>query len=442
MGGDFAGYLKIGFHMSFTVDSMRTAPEAYAWSRFGQPEYTNWLDESLSWKTNCYIGDWSFLWQHRFSGPDVLRLFSEITVNSYKKFEIGQSKHAIHTNKDGKVIHEGVLTRLAEDDYVLHGRGGFWAAFNAERGDYDVTVTKEDWFIFQVSGPYAVKLLHKLTGSEDLLNAKYMHAVPVTIAGHEIHALRQGMAGEVGFELQGPKESGQDVYAAVLEAGREFGIRKLGGRVAMINHLEACFPTIATDYIPAIFDKDMAEYLEYFSAAMPSFAQPAYIAGSYDGRDISEYYRSPFELGWGKVVNTEHEFLGRDALVAERERLHRVIRTLEWNGEDVAKIQNSLFTDGEHYDFMEMPRDQRGFMWADRIEADGQTVGVATSRGYSYHFRKMLSLATIDQDHAETGTEVTVIWGAPGHKQMPVRATVHPAPYKTDNSRGNLHATL
>ncbi|MFD7001008.1 hypothetical protein ACFWA5_33230 [Streptomyces mirabilis] len=107
---------------------MRKPPEGYAWSRFGQPEYTDWLDESLSWKHTCYIGDWSFLWQHRITGPDALTMLGDITVNSFASFEIGQSKHAIHTNKDGKVIHEGVLTRFGHDDFMLHGRGGFWAA--------------------------------------------------------------------------------------------------------------------------------------------------------------------------------------------------------------------------------------------------------------------------------------------------------------------------
>lgn len=428
--------------MTYTVDSMRKAPEGYAWSRFGQPEYTDWLDESLSWKESCYIGDWSFLWQHRFTGPDALRLFEDTTVNSYKKFDIGQSKHAIHTNRNGKVIHEGVLTRFGEEDFVVHGRGGFWAAFNLERGNYNAQVSKEDWFIFQVSGPTAVKVLRKLTGSDELLNAKYMYAVPITVAGHKIHALRQGMAGEVGFELQGPKESGKAVYDAVLDAGREFGIRKLGGRVAPINHLEACFPTIATDYIPAIFDEDMVEYLDYFRSAMPAFAQPAYIAGSYEGKDISEYYRSPIELGWGRTVNTDHDFLGRDALAEEKDNPRRVIRTLEWDGDDVAEVQASLFRDGEHYDFMDMPRDQRGFMWADRVEVDGILAGVATSRGYSYYFRKMLSLATIDVEHAEPGTEVSVIWGAPGRPQKTIRAIVRPAPYKTDKSRGDLLATV
>ena len=39
--------------MSYSVTSMRVPPPVYAWSRFGQPEYTDWLDESLSWKNTC-----------------------------------------------------------------------------------------------------------------------------------------------------------------------------------------------------------------------------------------------------------------------------------------------------------------------------------------------------------------------------------------------------
>lgn len=90
----------------------------------------------------------------------------------------------------------------------------------------------------------------------------------------------------------------------MLAAGQEYGIRKMGGRIAMINHLEASYPTIAADYTTAIFDEDMADYMQYFLSSMPSYAQPAYIAGSFDGQDPSEYYRSPVELGWAKVVTT------------------------------------------------------------------------------------------------------------------------------------------
>ncbi|MFF0501839.1 glycine cleavage T C-terminal barrel domain-containing protein [Nocardia aobensis] len=423
---------------------MRKAPEVYAWSRFGQPEYTDWLDESMSWKETCYIGDWSFLWQHRLKGSEVLPFLSEISVNTLAKFDRGQSKHLVHTNRDGKVIHEGILTRFEENNYVLHGRGGFWATHQLAQRSYDVEIQREDWFIFQVSGPHSVALLEKLAGADVLRDTGYMRVRPITIGGHAIFALRQGMAGEIGFELQGPQEIGQEIYDLVLDAGQEFGIRKLGGRVAMINHLEACFPTIATDYIPAIFEPETSDYLEEFTASMPSFAQPAYIAGSYDGRDISEYYRSPIELGWGRTVNLDHDFLGRDALAAEKAMPRRVIRTLVWNAEDVQDVYASLFRQGTNYPFMEMPRDQRGFMWADKVtrSADagdrGAVVGVATSRGYSYYFRKMISLATIDVEHAEIGTDLIVHWGEPDGPQKPIRARVAPAPYKTDRRKSDL----
>jgi vanillate/3-O-methylgallate O-demethylase len=401
----------------FSVDGMRTPPQVYAWSRFGEPEYTTWLDEELSWKQTCSIGDWSFLWQHHFRGPDVLRLFSDITVNTYQSFAVGQSKHAIHTNRDGKVIHEGILTRYSADDFVLHGRGGFWAKYNAERGGYNVTVERDDWFIYQVSGPNAIKVLRKLDSSDRLLDTRFMWVTPLTIAGKQVWALRQGMSGELG-------------------------IRRMGARVAMINHLEAAYPTIATDYIPAIFDADMAEYLEVFLSSMPSFAQPAYIAGSYPDGQISEYYRSPVELGWARTVSLDHDFLGRDALAAEKAAPRRVLRTLEWDGEDVTDAYASLFRGGPSYTYMEMPRDQRGFMWADRVTAGGRDVGVTTSRGYSYYYRRMLSLATIDADQARVGGSVEIVWGNPGDPEKIIRARVAAAPYKPDHARGDLHAAV
>ncbi len=428
--------------MKYSVESMRETPVGYAWSRFGEPEYTDWLDESVSWKTTCYIGNWSFLWQHRFTGQEAIRLLSDFTVNSMERFGVGQSKHAIHTDENGKVIHEGVLTRFGDEDFVVHGRGGFWLRYQLENGRYDAEVTQEDWFVYQVSGPNAIKLLHKLDPSDGLLDAKYMWVAPITVAGHDIWALRQGMSGELGFELQGPRELGDDVYRAVFEAGQEFGIRRMGGRIAPINHLEAGYPTIATDYIPAIFEPENEGYLAYFLGSMPPFAKPAYIAGSYRGERISDYYRSPVELGWARNISSDHQFLGRDALLAERENPTRVLRTLEWNTDDVLDVVASIFRPGRHYTYMEIPRDQRGFMWADRVEVDGRPVGVTTSRGYSYWFRATLSLATLDPRWAEPGTEVEVVWGNPGDPEKRIRARVADAPYKRPHSRDDLRAAL
>lgn len=423
--------------MSSDMNELRRPPEGYFNVRFGQPEYTDWMDESMSWKEACYIGDWSFLAQRRFHGPDAARLLSDISVNSFANFAIGQSKHLIHTNKDGKIIHEGVLSRFSDDEYMLFGRGGFWADYNLRHGRYDAVAEADDWFVFQVSGPAALGTVEKAAGC-DMRDVKFMHSKVIEIAGCRLRALRQGMAGEIGFELQGPQGQAAEVYAAVLEAGRDFGIRRMGARVSGVNHLEACFPTIVVDYLPAVFEADMAGYREEFLAAMPGFAKTFNVAGSFEGTGIADYYRSPVELGWARNIKFDHDFIGRAALEDEVAHPRRTIRTLVWNPDDIVAVYASLFGKSEPYAFMDLPRDQRGFMWADQILHDGRPIGVATSRGYSYYFREMLSLATIDVDEAEIGRPVTVLWGRPGGPQREIRATIAPAPYKSDNRRADL----
>jgi glycine cleavage system aminomethyltransferase T/ABC-type branched-subunit amino acid transport system substrate-binding protein len=416
--------------MTIDVRTMRSTPPGYFTVRWGLPEYTDWIDESMSWKETCYIGDWSFLWERRFRGPDVLKLFSDISVNSFAKFDIGRSKHVIHTNQNGKVIHEGILSRLDTEEFLLFGRGCFWADYNLRHGKYKASSEPDDLFNLQVSGPNAIYLLEKACG-QSLRDVKFMHSGKIKISGVEMLALRQGMAGEIGFELQGPIKFREQVSAAVMEAGKEFGIRKLGGRAVFINHLEACFPTIITDYCPAMFDDDMEEYRAEFQAAMPGFATTFNIAGSFEGNQISDWYRSPVELGWGKNVKFDHDFIGRKALEPEVANPKRLMRTLVWNADDVVDVYASMFRDARPCDYMDMPRDQRGFMYADKVIQNGKVVGVSTSRGYSYYFREMLSLCTLDVACCEPGSEVMVIWGNPCARPTTQARRSQPAAAKT-----------
>jgi len=424
--------------MATTIEEMRELLPGYYNVRFGEPEYTTWLDESRSWKETCYIGDWSFLWQRWFRGPDALKLFSDISVNSFKSFEIGHSKHVIHCNENGKVIHEGILSRFGDEEFLLFGRGCFWADYKLRRGSYNAQSEADDWFVYQVSGPKSVAVLEEVLG-DTMRDVGFMRFKEISVAGHKIYALRQGMAGEVGFELQGPREFGADVYEAIYSVGKKHGMRRMGARVASINHLEACFPTIVMDYLPAIYDEDMAEYLSEFEAAMPAFAKTAKVGGSFEGFQPSDYYRSPVELGWTKNIKFDHDFIGRAALEKEVAAPRRTIRTLVWDPSDVLDVQASLYRkEAEPYPFMDMPRDQRSLMSADKVLVSGEVVGVSTSRGYSYTFREMLSLCVIDLEHSEVGTEVVVVWGAPGGPQKEIKAKVAQAPFKTDNRRVDL----
>lgn len=421
------------------LNQYRVTPEGYFTVRWGEPEYTDWMEESMSWKENCYIGDWSFLWERWFRGPDALKLLSDLSPASFGKFNIGQAKHYINCNKFGKVIHEGILLKTAEEEYLLFGRGCFWVNYMLEKGNYDVTTEADDMFNLQVSGPNAIDLLEKSCG-EKMRDTKYMHMQKIKIRGTDIMAIRQGMAGEPGYELVGPIAKKDEIIDAIMEDGKEFGCHKLGGRTVFINHLEACFPTIITDYIPAMFSDDLSDYLEAFKASMPASMTTLNLYGSFEGKDISDYYRSPIELGWTKVVaKFDHDFIGREALEQEIKNPKRIIRTLVWNPEDVVDVYASMFKKEDHYDFIEFPRYQRGGMYVDKVMKDGKLVGTTSSYGYSYYFREMLCLAVLDIDQAELGNEVTIIWGAPGHPKKEIRATVAKTPYKTDRSKGDLN---
>jgi vanillate/3-O-methylgallate O-demethylase len=258
------------------------------------------------------------------------------------------------------------------------------------------------------------------------------------------------MAGEIGFELQGPLAHANEVRRAILVAGQASGIRRLGSRTAMINHLEACFPTVTHDYLPAVcepseseFYEDLAkrERLRTLNFRRWTLDGCLKAKGSFQAEHVSAWYRSPVELGWARNVKFDHDFYGREALERELANPRRKIMTLIWNAEDCEDVQSSLFkADVEPYDFMDMPRQQRFCMDAHSVLAEGREVGIATSRSFSFTFRQMMSHCVIDLDKSEVGTKVEVIWGNPGKRQKRIRATVAPSPYKKDNRRTDLTA--
>ncbi len=418
---------------------------------WGKAEYTDWQDENLSWKQTCYIGDWSWLDEFHITGPDALKFFSDYAINSFAKFDLGQAKHAVFCNKAGKVIGEGVLQRLGEEEFEFQARGPVvvWLDYCLEKGNYDaVATTTIGKFKFQVSGPNALAVCEKATGAP-LRDIGFMRFRSAPIAGVDVLFLRQGMAGEIGFELQGPADKAEVVRQAVLAAGAELGIRQLGYRTAMINHLEAAFPTVTHDYLPAVGDAPEKAFYERYAAITPvygtpdwfkSFARTQKVKGSFEGTAVTDWYRSPIELGWSKSIKFDHEFYGREALEQEMAEPKRVRRTLVWNKEDVVAVFASLFEEEVPYDFMEFPRHQWNAMFASQVLDGDKLVGVATSRGYSYYFRKMISHVVLDVDYAEPGTELTLVWGDPGHRQKTIRVTVAASPFKPDNRRADLAA--
>jgi vanillate/3-O-methylgallate O-demethylase len=256
----------------------------------------------------------------------------------------------------------------------------------------------------------------------------------ITIAGRKVRALHHGMSGVPGLELFGPWEEGDEVKAAIVEAGPEFGLRQVGSRVYATNTLESGWIPCP---LPAVFvGEKMKAYRQWLPAN--GYEATGSLGGSFYSDDITDYYLTPHELGYWPFVKFDHDFVGREALEKIADKPKRKKVTLAWNGEDVARAIGTMFQKGNAAKYIDLPLSNYATWPYDKVLKDSKIVGISTFSGYSYNERSMLSLAMVDVG-IELGTEVTLVWGEEGggsskpvverHAQAKIRAIVSPCPY-------------
>lgn len=395
-------------------------------------EYTGWWDETMSWKETCYLhGNLNPSPTFRIKGSDAIKFLSDICVNTVTNFPVGTGKHGIMCNEEGLVMQDGVLLRLGEEDFVT-----YWLApyipYALMKGNYNAV--GEDLtgkvFLFQVAGPRSLEVLEVATG-DDLHDIKFMHHRLSSIDGMEVRVLRMGMAGTLAYEVHGKVEDARPVYNAILKAGEPFGIRRLGLRAYMLNHTEDGFPQAYYHFpYPWAEDKGFAEFMSKIGGGLGFEVS---LSGSM-GTDFRMRYRTPVELGWAAMIKFDHDFVGRKALEKEVAHPRRKMVTLVWNTGDIIDVYASQFRPGEPYANMDHPNDLDynvgpSRYHADQVLKDGKPVGISSGRAYSYYYREMISLCSIDVAHSTLGTEVIVLWGNPGTRQKEIRATVSRFPY-------------
>ncbi|HWH25771.1 MAG TPA: aminomethyl transferase family protein [Pseudolysinimonas sp.] len=408
-------------------------------------EYTNWREEQKSWVDAAALMDLSFhMTDTIIEGPGALDFLSGLTVNSFANFPVGVAKQAIMVNGEGYMIGDGILLRLGEEKFQLIGDTGYssWVKFQLETsgkdlkfeidGSHFMDATPKQ-FRYQIQGPNALAVIEAVTGAE-APKLKFFHTTTVKIAGHDVLALRHGMAGQPGYELSGPWAEHTAVRQAILEAGKDLGISEIGHLAYFSANLQGGWIAIE---LPAFFSGESTKAYREWSPA-DFFGS---MAGSFDSENIEDYYTTPYELGYGKFIDFEHDFIGKDALKALADKgNHRQKVTLIWDDADFGAVFSGLIRpeDGLPPQPITLFDASYGLNQFDAVQVAGATVGFLTQSAYMAPDRRFISLAVVDAEFAEPGTEVTVLWGdslklpradAEPHRQVPVRATVAPAPF-------------
>lgn len=410
-------------------------------------EFTNWRDEQRAWRETCALFDQSHHMTDLYvEGPDALRLFSELGINTFKNFKVNQAKQFVACSHDGYVIGDAILFYLDENQFNLVGRppAANWVQYNLDLGGYNATATRDERsavnegrrkvFRYQVQGPHAVKVMEKVTGKA-APDIRFFQMDLFKVAGHDVRALRHGMVGQPGWELFGPWDHGDDVKNAIVEAGKEYGLRQVGARTYPTSCLESGW---IPSPLPAIYTGDKTKAYRHWLKGN-SYEATASLGGSFYSDDIREYYLTPDDLGYAPFVKFDHDFVGREALEKMAGSAKRKKVTLVWNRDDFARAFRSLGDpDGSITKYIDLPLANYATLPYDKVMNNGDRVGLSTYTGYTYNERAMVSLGVVNAEYSEPGTELIVVWGEEGrgspkptverHVQAEIRVTVAPCP--------------
>lgn len=310
-------------------------------------QYAGVIEEHRAVRTQAGLFDVSHMGEVRVRGEGAEAFLQRITPNDVSKLTPGRAHYSGLLTERGTYVDDLLIYRLATDDFLVvvnasnADRDFEWMASRTE-GQAEVENVSDRYALLALQGPKAVEILTPLA-TPGAAALRYYGFLQGEVAGVPALISRTGYTGEDGFELYLAPEDAPAVWRKLLAAGASPA--GLGARDTL--RLEAA----------------MALY----------------------GHEIDEA-TTPFEAGLAWVVKLDKgDFLGRDALAAQRERgVGKKLVGFTVEGRGIARQGHGVLSEG------------------------GESVGAVTSGTWSPTFEKALGLAYVPPELAAPGTPVTV----------------------------------
>ena len=309
------------------------------------------------------------LFKYRVTGRDATRFVNRVISRDIDKVAVDQVIYCCWCDPEGKVIDDGTITRLGENEYRWTAADPSlrWFQQNALGLEVNIEDISEQTAALALQGPTSGKLLHAVAEA-NVANLKYFRVTHGKIAGVPVDISRTGYTGDLGFEIWMPWKDAVKVWDELTKKGKVFDIHPAGMIALDIARIEAGLILIEVDYISS---------------------KKALI-------DAQKY--SPAEIGLGKLVDLKKEsFVGREALAAKAKKgAERALVGLEINWNEVEAL----------YDKIGMAPQVPGM--ASRVAVPvyraGKFLGKATSTTWSPTLKKMIALACVNREHSAIGT--------------------------------------
>ncbi len=314
------------------------------------------------------------LFKYQVKGRDATRLVNRIIARDINKVAVDQVIYCCWCDSAGKVIDDGTISRLGENEYRWTAADPSlrWFQQNAVGLDVNIEDISEKVAALALQGPTSGKLLNSVADGS-VAGLKYFRVTHGKIAGIPVDISRTGYTGDLGFEIWIPWKDALKVFDELMAKGRAFDIHPAGMVALDIARIEAGLILIEVDYISS-------------KRAL-----------------IEEQKYSPNEIGLGKLVDLKKEnFVGRDALAAEANRggPARRLVGLEVNWNEVEALYEKIG--------MAPQVPSTASRVAVPVYRAGRQVGKATSTTWSPTLKRMIALASISRESATLGTALSM----------------------------------
>ena len=316
-------------------------------------QYSGILEEHRAVRERAGLFDVCHMGEFSVEGPGALDFLQGLVPNNVARLADGQALYTQLCNEQGGTLDDLLIYRRGDERYMAVVNAGTtesdWAWFTqraAGRSDVTLANISDETGLVALQGPRARDILRPLTDT-DLDAINYYHFVEGTVAGISCLISRTGYTGEDGFELYCAAGDVVALWRAVLEAGTPQGLLPAGLGARDTLRLEAGY---------CLYGHELNEQITPLEAG----------------------------LGWSVKLEKGHDFIGREALLAEKQQgLPRKLVGIELRDRGIPRAEYAILRDGKAIGAL-----TSGTM--------GPTVGKAIGMGY------------VPSEDAAPGTEIAI----------------------------------
>lgn len=195
--------------------------------------YSSDKEEHLAVRNGVGVFDVSHMGEFMLKGENALNLIQKVVSNDASKLFDGKVLYGYLPNETGGVVDDLLVYRITETEYLLVVNASnikkdwnWITKYNTE--GVEMTNISDDTSLFAVQGPKAYLAMQSLT-EVSLEEMKYYTFTKARFAGVEdVIISATGYTGAGGFEIYVPNEKAAEVWKAIFEAGKEYGIQPIG----------------------------------------------------------------------------------------------------------------------------------------------------------------------------------------------------------------------